>query len=69
MLAHYDGDDDPVAGDDIIEAGWFEVDDLEQLPTLAFSADKFIIGKYRQMVKEQGDITFITLEGHYVCGV
>lgn len=69
MLAHYDGEDDPVAGDDIIEAGWFEVDDMDQLPTLAFSADKFIIGKYRQMIKEQGNITFITLEGHSVYGV
>lgn len=69
MLAHYDGDEDPVPGDDIIEAGWFDPEDLTQLPTLAFSADKFIITKYHQMMKEQGDITKITLEGHSVYGV
>ena len=55
--------------DDIIEAGWFDPEDLTQLPTLAFSADKFIITKYHQMMKEQGDITKITLEGHSVYGV
>lgn len=69
MLAHYDGDDTPVPGDDIIEAGWFDIEDMSQLPTLAFSADKFIISKYQKMKKEYGDILKITLEGSSVYGV
>lgn len=69
MLAHYDGEDEPIPGDDIIEAGWFDIEDLEALPPLAFSADKFIIAKYRQMMKECGSIMTITLEGHSVYGV
>ena len=69
MLAHYDGEGEPVAGDDIKEAGWFSLENLDELPTLAFSADKFIIAKYRQMIEEQGNITTVTLEGHSVHGV
>ena len=69
MLAHYDGDADPIPGDDIIEAGWFAIDDLSKLPPLAFSADKFIIGKYQKMMKETGHMPLLTLEGHSVYGV
>ena len=69
MLAHYDGDKDPVPGDDITEAGWFALDDMNLLPPLAFSADKFIISKYKRMREENGGITRLALEGHRVDGV
>lgn len=69
MLAHYDGEEAPTAGDDITEAGWFSLEDLTKLPPLAFSADKFIIKKYREAKKSLKDITQVTLEGHAVYGV
>ncbi len=69
MLARYNGDEDPTPGDDITEAGWFGLDDLDLLPTLAFSADKFIIKKYRDQMIAYGDIQKLTLEGHAVYGV
>lgn len=69
MLAHYPGDDDPRAGDDITDAGWFSLEDMSKLPPLAFSADKFIISKYKRMIDETGTITKLTLEGSSVYGV
>lgn len=69
MLAHYDEDAQPTAGDDITEAGWFALDDFEALPPLAFSADRFILQKYWEFQKEFKDIPKLTLEGHAVYGV
>lgn len=64
MISHYHGDEPLKPGDDIIDAGWFDVD---RLPPLAFSADVFIIGKYERML-EKGGITMLTLEGNSVYG-
>ena len=69
LLAHYDGDDEPKPGDDITEAGWFSIEDMSGLPELAFSADKFIITKYKNMMNESGSVTMLTLEGNSVYGV
>ena len=69
LLAHYDGNDEPTPGDDITEAGWFDLEEMDILPTLAFSADKFIISKYQRMMKEFGEMPKLTLEGHSVYGV
>lgn len=69
MLAHYTGSENPTAGDDIIEAGWFALDDLEALPPLAFSADRFIIQKYREFQRTSKTMPMLTLEGHAVYGV
>lgn len=62
MLAEYEGRKEPEPGDDITEVGWFSIEDMNKLPPLAFSADEFIIAKYKKM-KESGDIFYITLEG------
>lgn len=64
MISYYHGDEPLKPGDDIIDADWFDVD---QLPPLAFSADVFIIGKYERMLAE-GGITTLTLEGNSVYG-
>ena len=64
MISYYHGDEPLKPGDDIIDAGWF---DVAQLPPLAFSADVFIIGKYERMLAE-GGITTLTLEGNSVYG-
>ena len=54
-------------GDGITETGWFSIEDMGTLPPLAFSADVFIITKYKNMLAE-GGITILTLEGNSVYG-
>jgi NADH pyrophosphatase NudC (nudix superfamily) len=63
LISYYHGNEPLIPGDDIIEAGWFHPDDMEQWPELAFSADKFIIQKYINMLAE-GGITTLTPEGN-----
>ena len=48
LIAHYSGDGVLTPGDDIVEAGWFSVEDMDKLPSLAFSADVFILTKYKK---------------------
>ncbi len=64
MISYYHGSEPLKPGDDIIDASWFDVDDL---PPLAFSADVFSISKYEKMLAE-GGITALTLEGNSVYG-
>ena len=64
MIRYYHGSEPLKPGDDIIDASWFDVDDL---PPLAFSADVFSISKYEKMLAE-GGITALTLEGNSVYG-
>lgn len=67
LLSHYHGSEALKSGDDIIDAGWFSIEDMSKLPPLAFSADVFIITKYKNML-EEGGITLVTLEGNSVYG-
>lgn len=69
LLAHYDGDEKLNPSDDIVEAGWFSIEDMSTLPPLAFSADKFIISKYKNWRDHPSGITKLTLEGGFVEGV
>ena len=64
MISYYHGSEPLKPGDDIIDASWFDVDDL---PPLAFSADVFSISKYEKMLAE-GGITALTVEGNSVYG-
>ncbi len=36
LLGHYSGDDVLTPGDDIVDAGWFSIEDMTKLPPLAF---------------------------------
>ncbi len=67
LLSHYHGSETLKPGDDITDAGWFSIEDMKLLPPLAFSADVFIISKYKDMLA-QGGITMVTLEGNSVYG-
>ena len=67
LLSHYHGNETLKPGDDITETGWFSIEDMGTLPPLAFSADVFIITKYKNMLAE-GGITILTLEGNSVYG-
>lgn len=62
LLAYYEEQNNLVPGDDITEADWFDING--SLPPLAFSADNFIITKYRESINKFGEITIITLEGN-----
>lgn len=61
LLAYYNGDDELIPGDDITEAAWFDIH--SSLPPLAFSADEFVIRKYRDSMDKTGEVSLITLEG------
>lgn len=63
LLGHYSGVDVLTPGDDIVDAGWFSIEDMTKLPPLAFSADTFIITKYKTQVEKYGKIPTLTLEG------
>lgn len=67
LLSHYRGNETLKPGDDIIETGWFSIENMSTLPPLAFSADEFIITKYKNMLAE-GSMTILTLEGNSVYG-
>lgn len=68
LLAYYSGDEALTPGDDIVEAGWFSIEDMEKLPPLAFSADTFIITKYKKMMEDHGSMPAVTLEGNKSAG-
>lgn len=67
LLSRYRGNETLKPGDDIIETGWFSIENMSTLPPLAFSADVFIITKYKNMLAE-GGMTMLTLEGNSVYG-
>ena len=49
------------AGDDIVEAGWFDLD--SELPELAFEADQYIINEYKRAKEENRELETLSLLG------
>jgi NADH pyrophosphatase NudC (nudix superfamily) len=60
LLAEYDKNEKITPGDDITEAGWFDINDL---PPLAFEADNHIINKYKKSGGFNDPATVIPLDG------
>lgn len=50
-----------IPGDDIVDARWFSME--EELPELAFEADRYIINTYKNAIENDKKLVYLDLDG------